>query len=99
MKHIYLLVGILIAALFVGCQVKNSNTTALKVEMQENPEGLTTMQPRFSWQILSSEPNIIQESYHIQVATSADDLKKEKNLLWDSGVKSSDQSHFITYDT
>ena len=98
MKHIYLLVGILIAALFVRCQVKNSNTTALKVEMQENPEGLTTMQPRFSWQILSSEPNIIQESYHIQVATSADDLKKEKNLLWDSGVKSSDQSHFITYD-
>ncbi len=98
MKQIYLLIGILVATFFVGCQVKKSNTTALQVEMQENPEGLTTMHPRFSWQVLSSEPNTMQESYQIQVATSAEDLKKEQNLLWDSGVKNSDQSHFITYD-
>jgi len=98
MKHIYLLIGILVATLFVGCQDKKSNTTALQVEMQENPQGLTTMQPRFSWQITSAEPNTMQESYQIQVATTSDDLKKEQNLIWDSGVKNSDQSHLITYN-
>ena len=98
MKHIYLLIGILVTTLFVGCQDKKSNTTALQVEMQENPQGLTTMQPRFSWQITSAEPNTMQESYQIQVATTSDDLKKEQNLIWDSGVKNSDQSHLITYN-
>jgi len=98
MKHIYLLIGILVATLFVGCQDKKSNTTALQVEMQENPQGLTTMQPRFSWQITSAEPNTMQESYQIQVATTSDDLKKKQNLIWDSGVKNSDQSHLITYN-
>ena len=98
MKHIYLLIVILVATLFVGCQNKKTNTTALQVEMQENPQGVSTMQPRFTWQITSDEPNTMQKSYQIHVATTSDDLKKEQNLLWDSGIKNSDKSHLITYD-
>lgn len=98
MKHFYLLIGILVATLLIGCQAEKTNATSLKVEMQVNPQGLTTMQPRFSWQISSAEPNTMQESYQIQVAATHNDLKKGQNLLWDSGVKNSDQSHLIPYD-
>ncbi|MDD2474912.1 MAG: family 78 glycoside hydrolase catalytic domain [Dysgonamonadaceae bacterium] len=98
MKHFYLSIGVLAAILFVGCQGRKSNTISLQVEMQENPQGLTIMQPRFSWQITSDEQNTMQESYQIQVATTSEDLKKEQNLLWDSGLRNSDQSHLIPYD-
>lgn len=98
MKHLTLILAIFASILFSSFGNQKSITTALKVEMQENPQRIGTLQPRFSWKITSANPNLKQISYQIQVATSLNDLKKGENLLWDSGVVTSDQSHLITYE-
>lgn len=97
MKHTILFIGILLSVLLIGCKDGKLNLASLKVEMQENPQGLSTLTPRFSWQITSSSPDLIQQSYQIQVAQSESDLKKGENLLWDSGIVSSDGSVLIPY--
>lgn len=76
---------------------KGLNVTSLKVEMNENPQGISTLAPRFMWAIASDKQNLVQTSYQIQVASKKKDLKKGKNLLWDSGIVNSDQSIFIPY--
>ena len=65
--------------------------------MQENPQGIATQTP-FSWQITSDIPDVVQQSYRIQVAETEEDLEKEQNLLWDSGNVDSDQSILIPYE-
>jgi len=81
MKHLTLILAIFASILFSSFGNQKSITTALKVEMQENPQGIGTLQPRFSWKITSANPNLKQISYQIQVATSLNDLKKGENLL------------------
>lgn len=97
MKNIYLLIGLLSVALMAGCGKTQTEVAFLKVEMQENPQGVAATHPRFSWQIRSALSDVVQLSYQIQVASSENDLKKEQNLLWDSGVVESDLSVFIPY--
>lgn len=98
MKHVYFLWILLFAFLLVNCENNGKpEVVALKVEMQENPQGIATVTPRFSWQIASKVHDLVQESYRIQVASSKEDLKKEKNLIWDSGIVLSDQSILIPY--
>ncbi|MBK5194616.1 MAG: glycoside hydrolase family 78 protein [Proteiniphilum sp.] len=98
MKQILYLVLLLLALLLAGCQKNKTAVTALKVEMQENPEGVATANPRFSWQITSGTPDLVQQSYQIQVAQTEDDLKEGRNLVWDSGVVESDLSVLIPYE-
>ncbi len=98
MRHIYLTIGLVMAFILLGCQETANKVVSLKVEMQENPVGLETTTPRFSWQIVSDMQNIKQEAYRIQVAHSEMDLKNEENLLWDSGNIPSDESLLIPYE-
>lgn len=97
MKHTYFLIG-LAAILMAGCQGTAVKVDSLKVEMQENPVGVETPTPRFSWQIASNVQDIHQKAYRIQVARSEQDLKKETNLLWDSGDVPNDESVLIPYE-
>ena len=80
-----------------GCENKEVKLTSLKVEMQENPVGIGTTAPRFSWQLTSLKPDLQQQSYQIQVAQSENDLTSEKNLLWDSGIVDDDNTILIPY--
>ncbi|MDD3495350.1 MAG: alpha-rhamnosidase, partial [Dysgonamonadaceae bacterium] len=95
MKRTTFLIAMLATLLLIGCQGKRPTAVALKVEMQENPQGIATQTPRFSWQITSDIPDVVQQSYRIQVAETEEDLEKEQNLLWDSGNVDSDQSILI----
>ena len=97
MKNIYIVIGLMLTLLMAGCRQAQIQVVSPKVEMQENPLGVATAHPRFSWQILSKVPDVIQQSYRIQVALSEEDLKKEENLIWDSGVVESDLSVLIPY--
>ena len=74
------------------------NLVSPQVEMQENPQGISTTSPRFSWQISSDLHNLQQQSYQIQVALNEKDLKQSKNLIWDSGTVDSDESILIPYE-
>ena len=83
-----------------GCNppVDPVEVTQLQVEMKSNPLGIDITQPRFSWQIASNQPDLVQVGYHIQVAASPEELEAGKNLVWDSGDVTSEQSLFIPYD-
>ncbi len=98
MKHKTFIIGFLLMLCLAGCQSGQLQVVSLKVEMQENPQGVSTPSPRFSWQITSPGVDLRQQSYRIQVASSEEDLKKEKNLLWDSGIASGDESILIPYE-
>ena len=98
MNRLTLLFSMAVIILLAGCEGEKSKTISLQVEMQENPQGISTLQPRFSWQLTSTEPNLQQTSYRIQVAETIENLKKEQNLIWDSEVVETDQSHLVPYE-
>lgn len=53
--------------------------------------------PRFSWRIVSTAPDVVQESYRIIVSSSRRNLRKGVGDIWDSGVVESPESRFIPY--
>ena len=64
----------------------------IRCEYIENPISITTMRPRFSWEIVSEENNIYQKAYEIQMENEAGDI------LWNSGRVESSNSVEIYYD-
>jgi alpha-L-rhamnosidase len=84
--------------LLAGCTPAGEVTiTGLQVEARENPEGVGTDAPRFSWKLQSTARNVMQTAYRIKVAASLDGLKTGRDLLWDSGKVDSDQSLLVPY--
>jgi len=71
--------------------------TALRTEFLENPLGLDTAKPRFSWLVEDSAQGAKQTGYHVQVSSSEENLAKGEADLWDSGKVVSDQSHLVGY--
>jgi alpha-L-rhamnosidase len=73
-------------------------TNQLKVDYKTNPV-IDTPSPTFSWQLKvgPQDQNILQTAYHIQVASSPEDLIKGRQLFWDSGRVPSDQSVHVPY--
>jgi alpha-L-rhamnosidase len=63
----------------------------------ENPLGIDDRNPRINWKMSSKERNKKQSAYQIIVAESENDLNKEKNLIWDSGKKISEQNTQVHY--
>ena len=90
----------LLVLLFVGCKMQNGGPleiSGLTVEMQKNPEGVSTLHPRFSWLLASDKQDVMQTAYQIEVATSEKDLKDSTNLVWNTGHVVSDQSSMVEY--
>ena len=57
----------------------------LLCEGLENPMGMATVEPRFSWQMRSDMQADRQTAYQILVASTEQDLKEGEADLWDSG--------------
>ena len=68
------------------------------VEQQIKPQALATAQPRFSWNYETDAPNVVQTSYRIIVASTAENAQKGMGDLWDSKVVSSNQMLYIPYE-
>ena len=62
----------------------------LRVENLQNPKGIDTAEPRFSWTILSDKQNVRQTAYQIVVST-------DKGEVWNSGRVESDQQLWVRY--
>ncbi|HEY0668847.1 MAG TPA: glycoside hydrolase family 78 protein [Sphingobacteriaceae bacterium] len=71
--------------------------TDLTCDYKINPIGIGTLNSGFSWKIASKERNVIQKAYQLRVATDQADLKRGKNLIWDSGKVNTDQSTHISF--
>ncbi len=87
-----------ILALFLSAQIICSTLSAqirvlnLLTENRTNPIGLDKHQPRFSWQLISKERNLIQSAYEIKVT-----LQGARTPVWSSGKILSDQSVQVPY--
>jgi alpha-L-rhamnosidase len=67
-----------------------------RCEYKSSPVGIDILEPRLSWELVSSERGTLQTAYQIRVATSEENLAKNK-VLWDSGKQASDASIQVVY--
>ena len=92
---------ILIVCLYAFCLFNTgfskTEIRALTCEYKNNPIGISTKIPRFSWKIYSDQPNQKQSAYQLLVATSPELLTPEKADLWDSRKVYSSQSIHVEY--
>src|SRR5687768_1720583 len=77
----------LFSVLSITAQGKVQN---LLTENLSNPTGINIRQPRFSWQLISDQRNVLQTAYEITVTS-------EKSTIWKSGKIMSDQSVHVPY--
>lgn len=88
---------ILIISVF-GCKKKNDFVVAkLTCENLENPVGINTLQPGFSWVNKSSRQGASQMAYQILVASNTQLLNEKDADYWNSGKMESDASLFLPY--
>ena len=96
MKRITLLLLAIIG--LASCNDKlNVGIINPNVEQQVHEQALATAQPRFSWNYETTENEVIQQNYHIIVATTPENAQKGIGDLWDSGVIPSSQMLYIPY--
>jgi alpha-L-rhamnosidase len=91
---------LLLLAVFIGIKTASAakiELQNLRCEMLVNPLGIDAEKPRLSWEIMGEERGLMQTSYQVLVASSAEKLDKNESDLWDSGKINSDQSIMINY--
>lgn len=73
-------------ALF-SCSTESEDVTVenLKSEYLENPVGIDSKNPRFTWQLITDEPGVLQLAYHILVGNDSLDVENGKGESWNSG--------------
>ncbi|MCA5004709.1 alpha-L-rhamnosidase [Sphingobacterium bovistauri] len=69
----------------------------LRCELIENPISIDIENPRLSWKILGQQRGVVQESYHVLVASSLELLNRNIGDLWDSKNISSRNSISVYY--
>ncbi|WP_163712554.1 alpha-L-rhamnosidase [Mangrovibacterium lignilyticum] len=69
----------------------------LRTEYKNNPVGVGTAEPRFSWELEDQLRGSLQQTCQIRCALSEADLVAGNNLLWDSSKLESSQSNQMVY--
>jgi alpha-L-rhamnosidase len=92
MKH---KLTLLIARLLAPLAAHAIAPTALKTELLQDPLGIDTVKPRFSWIVEEATPGAKQTAYQVQAASSPERLATPD--LWDSGRLASGPSHLVEY--
>lgn len=88
MKKVFLLALKFLLFVFpLSAQVKIQN---LLTENLSDPIGIESQQPRFSWQLLSDQRNVLQTAYEIKVSSG-------KKNAWSSGKILSGESVQVAY--
>ena len=86
------------ALFFFACNnTLNITITNPNVEQQFHEQALATNQPRFSCNYETTENEVVQQNYHIIVATTAENAQNGIGDLWDSSVVPSNQMLYIPY--
>lgn len=98
MKKAFQLVTIFFFILVVStintAAAPKSEVKELICEYHTNPVGMDVQKPRLSWQIVSSEENVLQTAYEIRVTDQAGKGKE----IWNSGKVNSGQSINVPYE-
>lgn len=80
----------LVALLFLAPVFAQLRVNGLLTENLEAPLGLDTQTPHFSWQIGSSQKNVLQAAYEIKV-------RQGNTVVWNSSKVGSDSSVYVPY--
>lgn len=94
MKKVNQILFFLLLSVMGHAQVEVKNVL---VEQQSFPIGIATLQPRFSWQIVSDKRSVKQVAYEMLVASSKDNLEKSVGDIWSSGKVNSDATVLIPF--
>ena len=86
--------SILLISSFSAFAGTKTEVKELVCEYKINPIGIDVQKPRLSWQIISTEENLLQTAYEIKVT----DQDAKGKLIWTSGKVSSDKSVNIAYE-
>ena len=97
MKNKKLLTAILLLSFFYAFGKNQISFYELKTEYKTTPISIDVQHPGLSWKIKATERNTVQDFYQIQAATTSRDLKRGKNLLWDTQKTASSGSIHIKY--
>ncbi|MCY3018270.1 MAG: alpha-L-rhamnosidase N-terminal domain-containing protein [Planctomycetota bacterium] len=71
--------------------------SGLRCEHRTDPLGIDAPKPRLSWAIQSAERGERQTAYELLVASSAENLAKDRGDLWQTGKVVSDQCVAVRY--
>src|ERR1035437_2294900 len=77
--------------------IAKNEVKQLICEYKTNPLGIDIQKPRLSWQLVSSENDVIQTAYEIRVAESPAKLNSN-HLIWTTGKVNSSQSVSVIYN-
>ena len=86
----------LLAIVFLAAAA-SASPVHLRCEYLDNPIGIDSPQPHFSWESDSAERNWRQSAYRILVSSTPEGARTGKADVWDSGKRTSDDSNGITY--
>jgi alpha-L-rhamnosidase len=97
--------GLVLAGSLLGLALPNNVKAAefkadeLRCEYAAKPMAVGVTQPRLSWVVQTGigQRGVQQAAYHILVASSPEQLKRDQGDLWDSGKVASDQSVHVAY--
>lgn len=99
---LFALLGILFTSAYSPISVRCSITPKnLRFEYLINPTGQDEKLPRFSWTLSATDTSRFgqrQTAYRILVASSKNQLNKNRGDVWDSGWRSSDRMQHIIYE-
>lgn len=70
----------------------------LRCEYEADPLAIDAPHPRLSWVLESGKRGERQVGWQIQVANTIEDLRRGRNLQWDSGCVASAEQNQIEYD-
>jgi alpha-L-rhamnosidase len=76
----------------------NGQPVNLRCEYLNNPIGIDTMIPRFSWELSGEERSLYQSAFQLLVATSPEILDRDKADVWNSGRVKSTENIQVEYD-
>lgn len=92
-----------LALLLGGCRTPVADragrfaVTDLRCEYLVDPLGLDEREPRLSWRIESTRRGARQLAYQVLVASSREELNRDRGDLWDSGRVESPETSAIDY--
>jgi alpha-L-rhamnosidase len=92
---------VLLTSACAGQAAGNLIAVELRCEDLKSPLGIDEPHPRLSWILAgNNEKNargLRQSAYHVLVASSAEQLAKNRGDLWDSGKVESTQNRYVEY--
>lgn len=95
---ILVMLGVVGTVLATAAPADRPSVAGLLTEFRENPLGVDSRRPEFSWRMMSGGRGARQTAYQIQVASSEALLRAGKSDIWDSGKAASSRCIGIPYE-